>query len=475
MIQSILRRVAVGLALASVLSLSALAADTKGPEVDTFTLKNGMQVVVIPDHRAPIVTHMVWYRVGSADEPTGQSGLAHFLEHLMFKRTKKLKEGEFSEIVAKNGGRENAFTSYDYTGYYQDIAADRLELMMKLESDRMANLQLEPVDITHERQVIIEERRLRIDNNPSALLDERMMAVLYLHHPYGTPVIGWLNEMRGLDYNEVMAFYKAHYSPSNAILIVAGDVDPNAVHKLASKYYGKIKGAEFHPRVRPKEPPPLTARRVTLSDARVRQPAWERLYLSPSYHREQKGQAEALDVLSQILGGGETSRLYKRLVLDARLATEAGSWYTGSTYDLGRLGVYAYPVPEADPRLARASLEGIEREVDKVLEDVIANGVSPEELERAKRKLVAQSVYDRDSISTMAQTFGQALTTGLTVQDVLDWPDRIKAVTASEVQEMARLVLQKHRSVTGLLLPKPAKPAPPAPASTKSSDKEGKS
>ncbi|RMF11756.1 MAG: insulinase family protein [Alphaproteobacteria bacterium] len=455
-----LRKVIAGLAFIWAVgwgvSLPAMAADSRsGPEVHTFTLNNGMEVVVIPDHRAPIVTHMVWYRVGSADEPRGYSGIAHFLEHLMFKRTKNLKDGEFSKIVAKNGGQHNAFTSYDYTGYYQNVARDRLELMMQLEADRMANLDLRPDDIATERDVIIEERRLRIDNNPSALLGEQMMAVLYLHHPYGTPVIGWMREMQGLAYEPVMDFYAAHYAPSNAILIVAGDVTPDEVHRLARKYYGSIEGAAVEPRVRPVEPPPVAARRVELRDARVRQPVWERVYTAPSYHRAEGRQGEALAVLSELVGGSPTSRLYKRLVLDAELATEVGTWYTGTAYDLGRFGIYAYPRPEQDPAMARASLEGIEREVEAVLADLIEDGVPEDELERTKRKLVADAVYARDSIAAMAQMFGRALTTGLDVDDVLAWPDRVRAVTADEVLAAARTVLDERGSVTGLLLPKP--------------------
>lgn len=453
MTNSMMKAVAGACAAMVLLLFAALPSRAAGLQVESFTLENGMEVVVIPDQRAPIVTHMVWYRVGSADEPRGYSGIAHFLEHLMFKRTENLEEGEFSRIVAKNGGRHNAFTSFDYTGYYQNVARDRLELMMELEADRMANLILVPQDIETERDVIIEERRLRIDNNPAALLWEQMMATLYHHHTYGTPVIGWLREMQGLDYDSTIAFYEAHYAPANAILIVAGDVSPKEVRKLARKYYGRIDGEEAKPRVRPHEPPARAPRRVELADARVRQPSWQRLYLAPSYHRADPGEAEALAVLSELLGGSPTSRLYRRLVLDAELATEAGSWYSGTAYDTGRFGVYAYPVPEADPAMVRARLEGIEVEVDAVLADVIRNGVGAEELERTKSKLVADAVYARDSISAIAQVFGRALTTGQSVDDVIEWPDRIRAVTAEAVQAAAARVLVARGSVTGLLLP----------------------
>ncbi|MEX1147714.1 MAG: pitrilysin family protein [Sphingomonadales bacterium] len=423
--------------------------------VEAFTLRNGMEVVVIPDHRAPIVTHMVWYRVGSADEPVGRSGIAHFLEHLMFKRTRTLEDGEFSRIVAQNGGRHNAFASYDFTGYYQNVARDRLELMMKLEADRMVNLRLRKEDIASERDVIIEERRMRVDNNPAAMLNEQMMATLFHRHPYGTPVIGWLPEMQGLDLDFALEFYRDHYTPSNAVLIVAGDVTVDEVRILAKRHYGRIRSREVTPRSRPAEPPAVAPRQVELSDPRVRQPGWNRLYLAPGYHRAEPGEAEALAVLGEILGGSPTSRLYRRLVVESEVATDAGAWYQGTAYDLGRVGVYASPLPEEDPERAREALMVIEREVEAIVADIVENGISDAELDRTRRKLVADSVYARDSIASMAQMYGRALTTGSTVEDVNEWPDRIMEVTAEDVHAAARKVFDVRGSVTGLLLPEP--------------------
>nr|WP_279347215.1 pitrilysin family protein [Govania unica] len=412
-----------------------------------------MQIVVIPDHRAPIVTHMVWYKVGSADEPGGRSGLAHFLEHLMFKRTGKLKDGEFSKIVSENGGQHNAFTSYDMTAYYQDVAVDRLPLMMSLEADRMTGLKLKPEDIASERQVIIEERRMRTENNPASLLNEQMMASLFLAHPYHIPVIGWKDEMEALDYKSVIDFYKAHYTPSNAILVVAGDVTGDAVLKLAEKTYGKVRGPEVGPRVRPGEPTPVAARRVILVDERVRQPLMQRLYLAPSYRvGGTPGEAEALDVLGEILGGGSTSRLYRRLVVDKKLATEAAAWNDASAYDLGSFGVYAAPVP-GSAATDRDRLQKVETEVDSVIRELLTHGVTADEVARAKSRMIAAEVYSRDSITTLARVFGQGLTTGLTIDQIQSWTDRINAVTPEAVQAAARSILQDQRSVTGLLLP----------------------
>lgn len=447
----------LGLVLAGLFPLASGSVRAAGYDVETFTLSNGMDVVVIPDHRAPIVTHMVWYKVGSADEPVGRSGLAHFLEHLMFKRTKNLKDGEFSDIVARNGGRQNAFASYDYTGYYQNVARDRLDLMMKIEADRMVNLRLRAEDIASERDVIIEERRLRVDNNPAAMLNERMMATLYHRHPYGTPVIGWLQEMQALSLDAVLDFYDTHYTPSNAILIVAGDVTGDEVHKLARKHYGKIRGRDQAERVRVQEPDAVAARRIELSDSRVRQPTWQRVYRAPSYQRGEAGHGEALAVLAEILGGSPTSRLYRQLVVTDETATSAGAWYNGTTYDEGRFGIYAQPLPEQDPERARESLRVIERAMNTILADILENGISDDELERTRRKLVADSVYARDSISSMAQMFGRALTAGLGVDDVNNWPDRIMEVSAEDVAAAAALVLDARRSVTGFLLPDPDK------------------
>lgn len=423
-------------------------------EVGSFTLSNGMQVVVIPDHRAPIVTHMVWYKVGGADEPRGVSGIAHFLEHLMFKRTKNLAEGEFSRIVANNGGQHNAFTNYDYTGYYQNVAVDRLELMMKLESDRMANLDLNPKDIEAERNVIIEERRMRIDNAPASLLAEQMSAVQFLAHPYGTPLIGWLDEMRKLSYEDALEFYRQYYTPANAILVVAGDVTPAQVKALADKYYGVIPSHPVPERVRRAEPEPMAARRVEFSDPRVMQPSWRRSYLSPSYHRGETRHAVPLDVLAEILGGGSTSRLYKRLVVEKNLAVAAGTSFSASAYDLSDFTVYATPPAGKDPEKLRKAVADVEAATDEVLQELLANGVAPEELARAKNKLIATATYARDNISDIAEIFGQALTTGQTVKDVLDWPDRVAAVTADDVLAAAKYVLRPERSVTGLLMPR---------------------
>ncbi len=415
------------------------------PEI--FTLANGLDVVVITDTRAPVVTHMVWYRVGAADEAPGKSGIAHFLEHLMFKGTDELQPGEFSQIVARNGGQENAFTSSDYTAYYQRVAKDRLPIVMKMEADRMSDLQLSDNVVMPERRVILEERRARIENNPQSILTEQMEAALYQSHPYGIPVIGWRHEIAKLTTEDAIDFYNQYYSPDNAILIVAGDITAQELRPLAEKYYGAVASRGLRSeRVRPGEPQPVAARRVDLVDERASQPVLQRYYLAPSYARAEKRTGPAIELLSTLLGGGTTSRLYKNLVVEQGIAASAGAWYVGSTLDDGRFGLYVSPRPGA-------SLEEAEAALDAEIERLFAEGFSDEELERARTLLLAEATYARDSQEDMARIFGTALTTGGTVEDVIDWPARVRGVTKEDVMAAARLIFDKRRSVTGTLRP----------------------
>ncbi len=432
--------------LLAALVLAAAPSHARVFDPETFTLDNGMQVVVVPNHRAPVVVHMVWYRVGSADDPMGKSGLAHFLEHLMFKGTKTVAAREFSKIIARNGGNENAFTGLDFTGYIQKVAKDRLELMMKYEADRMVNLELSDEVVLPERDVILEERRSRTDNEPGALLREQVGAVQYLGHPYGRPVIGWNHEIRGLGTADALAFYKRHYAPDNAILVVAGDITAAELRPLAEKYSGAIPARGIAPRKRPQEPPQLAARRVEMRDARVRQPEWSRGYLAPSRNAGATEHAYPLLVLAEILGGGSTSRLYRSLVVERKIAASAGAWYSDTRLDLGRFGFYASPSRGVD-------VADVEAAIDDEIARLLADGVTAEEVARIKPRVRAEAVYARDSLNTAARAFGAALTTGLTVEDVESWPERIEAVTVEQVNAAARAVLRPETSVTGILLP----------------------
>ena len=423
--------------------------ELKGADVTTFTLDNGLEVVVIPDNRAPVVTHMIWYKVGSADEPRGKSGIAHYLEHLMFKGTKGVPGGEFSRKVAEIGGAENAFTSYDYTGYFQRVSPEALPEMMRLEADRMENLILNDETVLPERDVILEERNSRIENNPGAILGEAVSAALYQNHPYGTPIIGWEHEMRGLTKDDAIAFYDRYYTPNNAILVIAGNVTPQEVRTLAEETYGKVqRRAEPGPRLRPAEPRPRVARALTLTDPRVRQPSFQRSYLVPSYGQEEakQGIPEALDVLAEVLGGSSTSRLYRALVREKELATSVGAYYRGGSMDDTTFVVYATP----RPGVSVADLEtAIEEEIGKVLKD----GVTQAEVERAAARALKENIFSRDSQSTLARIYGAGLSSGLTLDDIQKWPAKMAGVTADRVNAAAKTYLTPNRSVTGYLLP----------------------
>ncbi len=431
---------------ASQLFFAAAATARPWVQPESFTLKNGMQVIVLPDHRAPVVTHMVWYRVGSADEPPGKSGIAHFLEHLMFKGTQKIAPGEYSKIVARLGGNDNAFTSYDFTAYFQRVALDKLPQVMEMEADRMVNLQLVDAVVLPERDVILEERNTRTDNDPAAQFSEQVEAAQFLSHPYGRPVIGWRHEMETLTTQDALDHYRRHYGPDNAYLIVAGDITAATLRPLAEKYYGPLAPRGIPVRMRPMEPPQLAARRLEMSDDRVAEPGWQRSYLAPSYHRRADGDPDALEVLSQILGGGATSRLYRELVIGKAVAASAAAGYHGTALDYGQFSV------QASPRIGQ-SVPVLEQEIEKVLAELLKNGVSADEVDRAKRQLIASAVYAQDSQQTMAQIFGEVLATGRSIEDIVAWPDRIQSVTPERVNAAAKAVLRPENSVTGLLLP----------------------
>ena len=413
--------------------------------VTDFELDNGMRVVVIEDHRAPVVMHMVWYRAGAADETPGVSGVAHFLEHLLFKGTKTLEPGEFSATVAANGGRDNAFTSYDYTAYFQRVAADRLELMMQMESDRMVNLQLDEEDILTERDVIIEERNQRTENSPAALMREQLGAAQYLNHRYGVPVIGWRHEMENLSLADALAYYRTYYAPNNAILVVAGDVDPAEVYDLAKTYYGALPAnPDLGPRLRPAEPPQTAARRMVFEDSRVAQPYVRRSYLAPERDPGDQARAAALTILAEILGGGTTSFLAEKLQFDTQIAVYTGAWYSGMSLDDTSFDLVVVPSDGV-------SLEDAETAMDQALAAFMETGVDAEQLARIKMQLRAAQIYARDDVESLANRYGQALASGLTIEDVKAWPDVLQAVSEEDILQAAESVFDMKKSVTGWL------------------------
>ena len=442
------------LMLIAALAIAGLAATAPNSlraqvfEPETFTLDNGLQVVVISNQRAPIVQHMIWYKVGAADDPPGKSGIAHVLEHLMFKGTDELAPGEFSNIIALNGGQENAFTSRDFTAYFQTVAKDRLDIVMRHEADRMTDLRLSDAVVMPEIDVVLEERRSRVDNEPGGQLSEMVTAALYLNHPYRIPIIGWEHEIRGLTTADAIAFYETWYAPNNAVLIVAGDITAAEVRPLAEKYYGVIPRRAVPARERLVEPPQTAPRRVTLESAAVRQPSLSVHYLAPSYSSVGSEHAYPLQVLDEIIGGGTTSRLYRRLVVDQAIAAAAGSGYGADSMDLSSFAFYVSPRPGVDIEAAEAALRA-------EIERLAADGVTEAEVAAAKQRLTAAAVYARDSLGTGANILGRALAVGRRVEDVESWPQRIDAVTPDQVNAAARAVIRDEQSVTGVLLPKP--------------------
>jgi zinc protease len=413
----------------------------------SFTLPNGLQVLIIQDHRTPVVTQMVWYKVGSADETPGKSGLAHFLEHLMFKGTEKHPAGEFSQTVLKIGGNENAFTSTDYTGYFQRVPRDQLAKMMEFEADRMTGLILMDENVLPERDVVLEEYNMRVANNPEARLNEQIMAALYLNHPYGRPVIGWHQEIEKLDREDALAFYRRFYAPNNAILVIAGDVEVKDIRPLVEQTFGKVQPQPAIPakRIRPQEPEPVAPRTVTLADPHVEQPTVKRFYLVPSSTTAAPGESAALDVLAQLMGSGSNSYLYRALVVDRPLAVSASTSYSSTSLDPTQFSISVSPRPGVE-------FAAVEQIVDSVIADVAQNPVRAEDLERVKTQLIAESVYAQDNQATMARWYGGGLTSGLSVEDIRSWPDRIRAVTADQIRAAAQKWLDKKRSVTGYLI-----------------------
>ena len=438
---------ALGILSASAAAHTAMAQQATSQRPATFTLDNGLHVVVIPDRRTPVVTQMIWYKVGSADETPGKSGLAHFLEHLMFKGTEKHPAGEFSQLIARIGGNENAFTSSDYTAYFQRVSRDQLATMMEFEADRMTGLILKDENVLPERDVVLEEYNMRVGNSPDARLTEQIMAALYLNHPYGRPVIGWRQEIEKLDREDALAFYKRFYAPNNATLIIAGDVSADEVRPMVEAAYGKIPPQPAIPaqRIRPQEPTPAAPRTVTLSDPRVEQPSVRRYYLVPSSVTAAPAEGSALEVLAQLMGSGSNSYLYRALVVDKPLAVSAGSWYQGTGVDPTQFGISASPKPGVE-------FPQVEQAIDEVIARLATDPVPAEDLERIKTQMIAESVYAQDSQTTLARWYGAAITVGLSVDDVRAWPDRIRAVTAEQVRDAARTWLEKKRSVTGYLI-----------------------
>jgi zinc protease len=436
------------------LALLTFPAQAKTFNAEQFTLDNGMQVVVIPNHRAPVVTHMLWFKVGAADELPGRSGMAHYLEHLLFKGTEKQAPGEFSKTVKTLGGNENAFTSQDYTAYYESIAVANLPKIMEMEADRVQNLKVPNEHYQSEKSVVLEERRQRTDNEPRAIFGEQINSTLYINHPYANPVVGWMSEIEKYEWADVKSFYDQWYAPNNAILVISGDITAKQVKPLAEKYYGALKPKEIPERIRPQIPPGNSKTLITLQHETVQQPAFQKTYLAPTEARN-RSDSLALQVLSEIMDGGPTTRLYKTLVVDAKKATNVGMNYNSNALDYGSISLYATPAENV-------SLTEIQKLVEQEIIRVLNEGVSEQEVKEAVQRLQDEAVFARDSLAGPAMIFGAALTTGSSIDDIENWPDDIAKVTAGQVKEVAEKYLNDaspwiRPAVTGHMLPPEAK------------------
>ncbi len=421
----------------------------------SYMLNNGLQVIVVENHRAPVITHMIWYRVGAADEPYGQSGIAHFLEHLMFKGQKHpilgdLKSGEFSKIVRSLGGNDNAFTSQDYTAYFQSISKDEIERVMKMEAGRMRGMSIPLEEFNSEKKVIGEERRQRTDNDPRAQMSEQMREALFPNHPYAIPIIGWMHEIEGLTYQGVMNFYNKYYAPNNAILVVSGDVKASQVYEIAKRTYGIIKRADTPKRERIKSPPFIAKTSITLEHPTIKEAVFRRTYRVASA-RQNKQESIALEVLEDIIGGGSTSRLYKSLVVEQKIATNIAVSYNSAAWNDATLSIAATPA-------SKEQITDVKNAIDAELRKLINDGVSDQELSQSITRMQSDAIYARDSLTGPAMIIGYSLITGSSLDDIEYWAQDIQGVTKEQIREVASKYLNPDAPyitppVEGFLLP----------------------
>jgi len=432
--------------LAAALLLSAALPVAANPH--EHKLSNGLRVIVKEDHRSPVVVSQIWYRAGSMDEVNGTTGVAHVLEHMMFKGTRKVPAGEFSKIIAAAGGRDNAFTSRDYTAYFQTLERSRLPISFRLESDRMQNLVLSADEFAKEIKVVMEERRLRTDDQPHSLVHEAMTATAYQVHPYRHPIIGWMTDLEHMTVDDARRWYERWYAPNNAVLVVVGDVKPKEVFALAEKHFGKIKPRALPARKPQAEPEQTGIRRLT-----VKAPG-KLPYLAMGYHvpvlrdADKDWEPYALEVLAGVLDGNASARLNKNLVREQRVAQSAGAGYDS----LGRGTELFYLVGTPSEGRTVAELEAaIRAELEKIVND----GVSEEELDRVKAQVTASQVYQLDSVFYQAMLIGQFEMVGLSYKDIDNMVKKIRSVTPAQVQEVARKYIKDESLTVAVLDPQP--------------------
>ncbi|MBX9904509.1 MAG: insulinase family protein [Burkholderiales bacterium] len=439
--------------VAAWLLLPSGASAAQPDQVAVRELANGLRVVVKPDRRAPVVVSMVWYRIGSVDEQNGVTGVAHVLEHMMFKGTRTVAPGEFSRLIAAAGGRDNAFTSRDYTGYFQTLHKSALPLSFRLEADRMANLVLSPDEFAKELKVVMEERRLRTDDRPHAMVYERLMATALAAHPYRNPVIGWMSDLEHLSVADTRVFYDEWYGPNNATVVVVGDVVPTEVFALAEQYFGAIPRKTLPPRKPQEEPPQLGLKRLT-----VKVPA-ELPYVLMAYRvpglkkPAEDWEPYALDMLGSILSGNDAARLPRTLVKTDLVATSAGASYDG----LGRGPAFFYL---SGTPVAGRSAEQMEQNLRREVKRVVDEGVTEAELNRVKAQVIAAQVFQRDSMFFQARQIGSMETIGFSYRDLDLYIEKLKQVTADQVREVTRKYLIDDVLTVAYLDPQPLEGAP---------------
>ena len=425
--------------------------------VTDVTLDNGMRVIVQEDHRAPVMVSQVWYRAGSMDEFNGTTGVAHVLEHMMFRGTKTVPPGEFSKRIAAAGGRENAFTSRDHTAYFQQMQKDRLELAMQLEADRMANLVISDELFAKEIQVVMEERRLRTDDQPQSVVHERLMATAYQAHPYRRPIIGWMDDLQHMTGQDARDWYARWYAPNNATLVVAGDVRADEVIALAKRCFGVLPAHALPERKPQDEPDQIGEKRIVVK-APARLPYLLMAWHAPTLKDWEKDTAPyALQILAGVLSGNDSARLQKSLVKTQQIAVNASAGYDAVARGPGMFMIDATPAPGK-------SVAALEKAIRNELERVQRDGISAAELARVKAQVIAADVYQRDSLFYQAMQLGEYVTAGLPPEALAQRVDRLRAVTAQEVQAAAQKWLQDDRLSVAELEPQALKPQPRRPA-----------
>jgi zinc protease len=441
------------------LTLSVIPVFSFAADIQEFSLKNGLKLIVQEDHRSPVVVSQVWYRAGALDEVNGKSGVAHVLEHMMFKGTKRVPAGQFSRLVAAAGGKENAFTGQDYTCYFQQLEKSHLPLSFKLESDRMANLQITDEEFAKEIKVVMEERRWRTEDKPQSKVNEQFQSVAYHAHPYSRPVVGWMDDLEHMTAADAREWYNTWYAPNNATIVVVGDVKAQDVYKLATQYFGKLKPHTMPARKPQTEPPQIGERRLVVK-AQGKLP-----YLMMGFHAptltglestaktpEQEWEPYALEVLGGVLSGNDSARLNQKLVRETSIAVDVGAGYDSTAR--GREALFELVGTPSEGK----TVAELEAALITQIELIKTAGVTQQELDRVKAAVIASDIYQRDSMFYQGMQIGQLETMGYSWKLLKEYPEKLKAVTSEQIQAVAKKYLVKDNMTVAVLDPQPIDP-----------------